>query len=413
MTALQVHSWPSAIAHVDGNAFFASVMQAAHLHLQNKPVVIGKERGIVTAVSYEAKKYGITRGMRGFEIKRLCPAVLFLEGDYELFSLFSQRMFSILRQFSPVVEEYSVDEGFLDLFGMRAHLHMTYHEIAVEIQKTIHNQLGIPVSVGVSLTKSLAKLASGSKKPQGITLVAGRDIEQFLKDIPIENVWGIGPATASFLRKNNIRTAGSFAEKRVAQTLSKPYYAIWNELRGIVVHGLDTNKKITYQSIGKTHTFTTPSHNKTYVWAQLRHNIEEAFAKARKYHYCVKEMAIFIKTQGFQYRTKEIYFDTPQQYPLVQIKYIQKMFSSIYTPSLLYRASGCTLTKLISGRSIQGSLFTSDTLPKQHAKTLYNIIGKQNLTFGTSLWISNKRGEKREEHMPRLSLPTLHIDRLV
>jgi len=226
-------------------------------------------------------------------------------------------------------------------------------------------------------------------------------------------VWGIGPATSSFLKKNNIYTAGLFAEKKLINTLSKPYYDIWTELRGTVVHALDTSKKITYQSIGKTHTFTTPSNNKTYVWAQLRHNIEEAFAKARKYHYCVKEMTIFIKTQSFQYRTKEIDFDTPQQYPLVQIKYIQKMFSSIYTASLLYRASGCTLTKLIPTHNVQGSLFTSDKLPIQQAKTLYNIVRTQNLTFATSLWIDNKKGKKVKISMPRLSLPTLHIDRLV
>lgn len=409
----QIHSWPRALAHVDGNAFFASVMQVTYPYLQNKPVAIGKERGIVVAVSYEAKRYGITRGMRGFEIKNLCPSIIFLDGDYELFSLFSQRMFSILRQFSPIVEEYSIDEGFLDLFGMCKPLRMTYREIAIKIQQTIQEQLGIPVSVGISLTKVLAKLASGSKKPRGITLVSGKDIEQFLRTVPIDKVWGIGPATSSFLRKNNIHTAGAFAEKNIKSTLSKPYREIWTELRGTPIHALDTNKKITYQSISKTHTFTAPSNSKMYLWAQLRNNIEEAFTKARKYHYFVKEMVISLKTQQFRYKTKEILFDTPQQYPLVQIKYIQKAFFTLYESSYLYRATGCFLTKLTHAYMTQNTLFPSDSLSAQRAATLYNAVQRHDLTFGTALWVGHKKKETNTVSLPRFFLPTIHIDKLV
>ena len=96
----QIRSWPETILHIDGDAFFASVAQAVNPKLKGKPVVTGHERGIATAISYEAKKYGITRGMRFFEMRKLCPDCAFIESDYELYALFSHRMFEILRQFS-------------------------------------------------------------------------------------------------------------------------------------------------------------------------------------------------------------------------------------------------------------------------------------------------------------------------
>lgn len=405
------HSWPTAIAHVDGNAFFASVMQATYPYLQGKPVTIGKERGIVTAVSYEAQAYGVTRGMRGFEVKRRCPRCVFLEGDYDLFSLFSNRMFTILRRFSPIVEEYSVDEGFIDLFGMRGVLHMTYVQIARSIQEAIQNELGIPVSVGISLTKSLAKLASGSKKPRGITLVSGTDIEDFLKTIQIERVWGIGPATASFLKKNDIHTAHTFAftpTKYITHCLSKPYKDIQQELCGVIQNQINTEKKTTYQSIGKTHTFSPPSNNKLYIWAQLRNNIEQAFSKARKYGYCVVEMNIFLKTQQFKYVNRTVTFDTSQKYPLTEIKHIQRVFQNMYTCQM-YRATGCWLTKLSHSDMEQISLFVTEKVAPKETALLYEAIQKKNVQFGTSLWLG-KEPKHTHKKMPRLTLPSLILD---
>ena len=126
---LQIRPWPETILHIDGDAFFASVTQAVNPQLKNKPVVTGKERGIATAISYEAKKYGVHRGMRYGEIKKVCPNCIFIDSDYELYALFSHRMFEIIRQFSFVVEEYSIDEGFVDLKGLRKPLNMSYEEI--------------------------------------------------------------------------------------------------------------------------------------------------------------------------------------------------------------------------------------------------------------------------------------------
>lgn len=168
-TLLTLHSLPKAIIHVDCDAFFASVEQAMNPELRGKPVITGKERGIASAMSYEAKRLGVTRGMRLFEIKKICPDAIILPSDYETYSLFSKRFYGILRRFTPDVEEYSIDEAFAELSGLRRVYRTSYEEIAIKIKKTVESELGITVSVGLSLTKSLAKICSKENKPSGFT----------------------------------------------------------------------------------------------------------------------------------------------------------------------------------------------------------------------------------------------------
>ena len=173
-------SWPRAIAHVDADAFFASVEQALHPEFKGKPVITGAERGIVAAASYEAKALGVKRGVSLSEVTRICPECTLLPSDYETYSLFSKRMFSILRRFSPQVEEYSIDEAFVDITGTRRVHRTGYKEIGRMMMEAIERELGITVSVGVSLSKSLAKLCSKYRKPNGLTSVPGRNIHLLL-----------------------------------------------------------------------------------------------------------------------------------------------------------------------------------------------------------------------------------------
>src|SRR5438552_1874653 len=159
-TPLSIHGFPRAIVHIDGDAFFASCEQSRDPKLQGKPVITGKERGIVASMSYEAKRKGVTRGMRLFEVKKLCPDAVMLPSDYETYSILSQRFFSIVRRYTPDVEEYSIDECFADLTGLRRSLRMNYIEIAKSIKRDLDAELGFTFSVGLAPNKVVAKLAS-------------------------------------------------------------------------------------------------------------------------------------------------------------------------------------------------------------------------------------------------------------
>src|SRR5882724_8896089 len=283
---LMLGSSPRAILHIDGDAFFASCEQASNPKLKGKPVVTGKERGIAASMSYEAKARGVVRGMRISDIKKVCPEVVLLPSDYETYSLLSKRFFAIVRRYTPDVEEYSIDECFADLTGLRRPLRMSYLQMAQRIKKELDAELGFTFSVGLAPNKVVAKIASKWQKPSGLTAIPGRELHHFLAKVPVGTVWGIGPQTTALLQKHGVATALQFAQKPepwVKQYFSKPFQAIWHELNGAYVFELATGEQTPSHSIQKVKTFTPSSQEKAFVWAQLAKNVENACIRARKH----------------------------------------------------------------------------------------------------------------------------------
>lgn len=386
MTAqpLTIRSWPQAILHLDADAFFASCEQAVHPELRGRPVITGKERGIVAAASYEAKARGITRGVSLYDVKKICPDAAIVPSDYETYSLFSVRMFEILRRFSPDVEEYSIDEAFVDLTGLRRSFHGPYGLIAKKMQDTIETELGITVSVGVSLSKVLAKIGSKHNKPNGLTIIPGRDIHMFLEKLPVEKVWGIGPNTAAFLRKCGIITALQFARKDegfIQKHLSKPYQEIWHELNGRSVYPVVTESKSSYQSISKTKTFTPPSGDETFVFAQLSKNLENACIKARRYKLSATRLILFLRTQEFRDTGVEIRLTRPTAYPIDLFGPLREGFDQIYLTGSRYRQTGVVLGGLAPETTVQYTLF-DDTEKIEKFSKIYSAVDKVSEKFG-------------------------------
>ena len=276
---LSIRSFPRAILHIDGDAFFASCEQSRDPSLRGKPVITGKERGIASSMSYEAKARGVTRGMRLSDIKKVCPDAVFLPSDYETYSLLSTRFYAIERRYTPEVEEYGIDECFADITGLRRLHRTSYAKIAEKIKHDLDTELGFTFSIGLGPNKLIAKIGSKWKKPSGLTVIPGREIHIFLKDLPVEKLWGVGPATTAFLNKYGIKTALQFAQQHenfVHSKLSKPFVEIWQELNGHCILQLETKPKESYASIQKVKTFTPPSSDRTFVFSQLCKNIENA-----------------------------------------------------------------------------------------------------------------------------------------
>jgi DNA polymerase-4/DNA polymerase V len=430
---LTIHSWPRAILHLDADAFFASCEQAVHPELRGKPVITGKERGIVAAASYEAKDRGVKRGMSLYEVKKVCPDIVILPSDYETYSLFSLRMFEILRRFSPDVEEYSIDEAFVDLTGLRRSFHGSYGMIAQRMQEIVEAELGLTVSVGLSITKVLAKIGSKHKKPHGLTIIPGRDIHLYLKDLPVEKVWGIGPNTAAFLRKFGIITALQFAKKDehfIKNHLSKPYQEIWHELNGRSVYPVTTEAKSTYQSISKAKTFTPPSNDETFIFAQLAKNLENACIKARRYNLAATRLIIFLRTKEFRNTGIELKLSRPTAYPSDLFGPLREGFKCIYRHDNFYRQTGIVLAGLVSETGFQYTLF-DDPARIEKMSRIYHAVDELSKKFGkytvrhaaslpTKIQAQHEgeRGDvpqratdlfKGENKRQRLGLPLLHI----
>lgn len=401
-------SWPEAILCLDGDAFFASVTQAVHPELKGKPVVTGYERGIATAVSYEARALGVKRGMPCWEIAKKFPNVVITHSDYRLYHLFSEKMFSVMRKYSPCVEVYSVDEGFCDLKGMRRPLHMTYEQIATAIKREVENSLGITVSIGLSVTKSLAKLAVNKNKPSGLTVVPGKEIDQLLKETAVDKIWGIGGQSTALLNKLGITTAYEFVKKSeqfVKQNFSKPYQEIWRELNGEMIYGVSPDAKRVYKSMTRSSTVTPATNDKDILWARLLSHIEDVFTKARNYNYAVKKVFIYLKDQSFHHHGIEIKLTESSSYPMAIRQELKEGFEKIYKKNVLFRASGATIYDFCENNQRQASLFFGNSEMESKAKKLYPMVENKKVDFGTSLFDSDRLIRKKKEI--KLSIPLL------
>lgn len=386
-------SYPRAILHIDGDAFFAACEVAKDPTLRGKPVITGKERGIVSACTYEAKARGVKRGMTFSEVRKVCPDAVVLPSDYETYSLFSARMYAIVRRYTSAVEEYSIDECFADLTGMRRSLRLSYPQIAERIQSDLERELGMTFSIGVSVTKTLAKIGSKWKKPAGLTIIPLRDATRFLRALPVENVWGIGPNTTAYLAQFGVKTALDFARKDetwVRARLSKPFQDTWKELNGEMVHELNVDGRQSYQSIAKTKTFTPPSSDPAFVFAQLSKNVENACSKARRWNLVSPRVFFFFKTQDFRYHGCEVKLARATALPTEVLGEIKKHVPKAWKKNTLYRATGVALLDLAEEGGGQLDLFgavqKSEALAKVYASMdeVAKKYGKHAVFLGSS-----------------------------
>jgi DNA polymerase IV len=199
---------PPSILHADADAFFASVEQRDDPGLRGKPVAVGK--GVVMAASYEAREYGVRGAMGGRQARRLCPDLIAVSPRFDAYVEASEELFDEFAETAPVVEGLSMEEAFLDVGGLE-HVRGTAAEIAAELRRRVRERVGLPLSVGVARTKTLAKMASRAAKPDGLLVVAPDDERAFLDPLPVESLWGVGPATARRLRELGIETVGDLA----------------------------------------------------------------------------------------------------------------------------------------------------------------------------------------------------------
>lgn len=368
--------------HVDGDAFFASCEVARNPRLRGKAVITGKERGIVSSMTYEARALGIRRSMPLHEIAKKYPDAVILPSDYETYSLYSRRMYEVVRRYTPAVEEYSIDECFADLTGLRRLHHASYADIAKRIKEDMERELGMTFSLGLSTTKTLAKVGSKWNKPSGLTFIPQPDVPSYLRKTLIGKIWGIGPNTAAHLQKFSIKTAHDFAgrSEQWVQQFSKPVREIWRELRGEAVFELDVEGRETYQSISKAKTFTPPSRERDFIFSELSKNIENACIKARRWNLSTPEIFFFLKTQEFKYHGCEIKLSHPSSVPEDILRVVSEYFPRVYRPGVLYRATGVTLLKL-SDAPAQLDLFGA-VLRSEGLRRVYASVDEISARYG-------------------------------
>lgn len=374
-----------AIIHVDADAFFASVEQALHPELKGKPVITGAERGMVIALSYEAKKFGVKRGMLVNEARKICPGLIFVPTDYEACGLFSRRMFEIMRRFTPQVEEYSIDEAFADITGMRRLFRCPYEDIAKKMKETIEKELGITVSLGLSPTKVLSKLASKFNKPSGLVVVPSRAIGEFLQKNTIDKVWGFGAKSVALLNKHGIFTVADFVGRPqgfAKKLLGKIGDELWLELSGHSVHTVNSQQKTSYQSISKFHTFSPASSDPDFVFAELLKNLERALTKMRLYHLVTRKIVITLRTTKFVDDMFEITLSRATSATSDLVHPTHDNFDRLFKPGTAYRATGVVLCDLMSESKIKQLDIFTDPVREVRVNKVDQVVDLINRGFG-------------------------------
>jgi len=297
----------STILHVDMDAFFVSVELLERPDLRGKPVVVGgrpDQRGVVSAASYEARKYGIHSAMPLHTAGRLCPHAVFLDGHHQKYSEWSDQVASILGKFSPIVEMTSIDEAYLDLDGTER-LHGPPFAAADKLLRTITRQTGLPCSAGLATTRLVAKVASDQAKPRGLVWVAPGMEARFLAPLPIRKIPGIGEMTERALRALGIETVEQLAQhdqEKLEKTFGQWGTALYRKARGGDSYEflIDAEPK----SISHNHTFGEDTANVAEMESLLSLLSQKTCKRLREAGLSTRTLTLTIRYKGFQTYTR-------------------------------------------------------------------------------------------------------------
>lgn len=286
------------ILHVDMDAFFASVEQLDNPELKGKPVIVGgiSERGVVSTCSYEARKYGVHSAMPIFMAKEKCPNGIFVSGRYGRYTKISQEIFKILSDVTPIIEQVSIDEGYLDLSQSRFENGI---DAARYIKNKVFKEIGLTISVGISYNKFLSKLASDWNKPNGIKEISRSMIPDILLPLPLSKIHGLGKISVGKLNNMGIfyiKDLYNMDKKFYIEYLGKNGLDIYDRIRGIDNRKIETIRE--RKSVGKERTLKFDTDNK-----------EELLQYLKEFSFEIEEMLcaknVVGKTVTLKFKTKD------------------------------------------------------------------------------------------------------------
>ncbi len=350
--------------HVDLDSFFASVEQLDNPEYRNKPVVVGglpgDRRAVVSTASYEARKYGIHSAMPLSKAVQLCPHAIFLRGRHKRYHELSSIIMDILSNYSPDVIQMSIDEAFLDMTGTER-LFGTPEQAAMQIKKDVKEKTGLTISIGIAGTMYVAKIASGYRKPDGMTYIKNGEEENFMLSLPLEKVWGIGSKTLQRLLNSGIKTPSDIYSKSISYLTTlfgdNTGLFLYNAVRG--------NKSMTFGEEAKNHSISaerTFDYDLTDIYI-----IETAIFEIiqlvsyRMYKENVYTNTISIKIRYEDFSTVSIQETTnfPIKNADQMFEICKKLFHKKYKPGTGIRLLGIACEKVKeNGSSMQESLFS-------------------------------------------------------
>ena len=301
------------VLHIDMDAFYASVEQLDHPELRGKPVIVGgsSNRGVVSAASYEARKFGVRSAMPIFQAKKRCPQGIFVPVRMRRYKEMSDQVMEILETYSPIVEQVSIDEAYLDLTGL-GRLHGASERIARRIKEEIRRVTSLSCSIGIAPNKFLAKVASETNKPDGLTVIPTHDAPEVARRLPVGKVPGVGKKTVERLEKLKVTRLGDLLrapEAELLKAVGKFAYTLLEFARGVddspVVSHTDA------KSISSEETFEENTNDYEVLKKELLVQAEEVGRRLRKHGLKGGTVTLKLRRADFVRITRSVSFSEP------------------------------------------------------------------------------------------------------
>jgi len=375
--------------HVDADAFFASVEQVLHRELKGKPVVVGQNGGIVSALSYPAKDLGISRVLPIVTVRKKYPTVNVVASDFHAYGIFSQRMDNIIRNYFPNLVKNSVDEGSIEM-SKWVNSFDKAEELVKKLKTELYQKLGCTFSFGIARTPLLAKLASGMNKPNGITILNDQNVEEKIHHMPASSLSGIGKQGYIKLQKNRINTIGDFTKAdsnwlRDNFSISMP--ALQKQVLGEVVD--IPKQKESIKSMSRDRSFPA-TESREYLHSQISMNIEHLAQRMRKENLFTKRIGLRLRSQDLNFTQSFITLSSPTREPEYLLSEMEKLLDELYLKGVLYRQVSITCAGL-GNAPVQNDLFGELCVSESKDNLLHvidnleNKFGKLCVGLGSSL----------------------------
>lgn len=301
------------IIHVDMDQFYAAVEQRDHPELRGLPIAVGHDadRGVVSTASYEARRYGVHSAQSIQVAKRLCPQLVIVEPHFQRYKEVSAQLHQIFHDYTDQIEPISLDEAFLDVTDNKMHVEMAV-DIAREIKKRVYDTTGLTASAGVSYCKFLAKIASDWRKPNGLTVIHPDKALDFIAQLKVEKIWGVGNKTAEKMHSMGIFTGHDLrntSRSRLVQEFGK-----MGNMFSDFANGIDDRPVISEwerKSVSCERTFEKDIYENADVLIHLYHTVLELIGRIEKSGFIGRTLTLKVKFQDFQQITRSITVDHP------------------------------------------------------------------------------------------------------
>lgn len=376
------------IALVDCDCFFVSCERKDNPDLQGKPVCVmtgGGSKGIIVSRSKEAKALGIKMGQPYFQVKPNFPNAICIPARHHRYNEISEQVMNCIRSFSPEVEVTSVDEAYIDLTSLDKVYNSSYTDIIKKIRQTIWEKVNIPVSIGLSCSKTLAKLASDKAKGNnGIFVIPPDRILDIVGEMDIEDVCGIGRRNGEHMTFHGIYTIKDFVKKDnawIRKAFGINGLNLKSELTGVAT-SLVNSEPTAPQSIQVTRSFEDFTQSLEYLEHQLNTHVHEACQRLRLWNGFCQGVEVMLRTKDFKYYAVEAKLPNPTNSDQEVRTTAVRLLKALYKPNLIYRSTGVTIKYLTYGDQIQQSLFEET---KPHDDKLSHLVDELEAKFGRGI----------------------------